>query len=789
MAEADSSKVFAHSREGSAPDEWQLLDDHLRNVAELASQFAAAFGYGSWGRALGLLHDAGKINPAFQRRLRGSKEMVDHGAPGALEALSRYGGALGDANGCLLAFAIAGHHGGMPNGMKSDDGGRTPLLKRLNGDGFDDVARAFMGYARRSGIKLPDSNELEPTPLEELATSGDISTARSRGVFSASVFARMIFSCLVDADYLDTERFMVPSEAAARGCASTRQSIVELSSALDLHMDTMAAAAIPSRVNEMRAEVLRECRDAANNKQGIYTLTVPTGGGKTLSSLSFALRHAVANGMDRIIYAIPYTSIVEQTAAVFRSVFGDDCVLEHHSNYDFDAIEDDEKRLSARLAVQNWDAPLIVTTNVQLFESLFSNKPGKCRKLHNIANSVIVLDEAQTLPDSLLTVTLAMLEELAADYNVTVLLCTATQPALDGFWPFGTRPCEIVSCQGELDAVFGGRYKFVVDGGIREDELVDVLSDCHQALCVFGTKKKTRVVFQDVARRMGVTEGNAACEFGIFHLSTNMTPLHRSEVLDRIRQRLVSGERCVVISTQLVEAGVDIDFPVVYREMAGVDSLVQAAGRCNREGRLSQGIVHVFEIADEVQIGLASARYDASWLGSMKSITRRLIDAHGGTLDVSMSKEFFECRYGVATDAGLDAEGLYRDLVSSALLESRPVFGTLDFERYANMYRIIEDDTVPVFVPWGEKGRELLRELNDACSRGVPASAFAIKLQRSSVGVAPWRLKELVKAGAVDDKTYAPIFVHAMQHDCIEAYSSAVGLLEPEEGKPMTLIC
>lgn len=789
MTATGSTPVYAHSREGSDPSGWQTLNEHLCNVADLASRFAAAFGYENWGRTLGLFHDAGKINPAFQRRLFGSKEPVDHGAPGAKAALSRYISALGDANGCLLAFPIAGHHGGMPNGLKSGDGERTPLGRRLSEDGVEDVVRAFLDYAECTGITFPDSSELEPMPLEKLALSGDIATAQTRGIFSASVFSRMLFSCLVDADYIDTERYMAPDVAAARGNVSKCQSIAELSNLLDRHMDGIMASAVQSMVNKTRAEVLEECRAAARGRRGIYTLTVPTGGGKTLFSLSFAFRHAAANGMDRVIYAIPYTSIVEQTARVFREVLGDVNVLEHHSNYDFDLIEDDEERLAARLAVQNWDAPLIVTTNVQLFESLFSNKPGKCRKLHNIANSVIVLDEAQTLPDGLLTVTLAMLEELAADYNVTVLLCTATQPALDGLWPFGTCPREIISCQDNLDTALGGRVRFEVDGGIRGDELVDALSTSHQVLCILGTKKKARVIFEDVVRRMGVAETDAAAEHGIFHLSANMTPLHRSEILDSVRRRLVSGNRCIVISTQLVEAGVDIDFPVVYREMAGADSLVQAAGRCNREGRLDQGIVHLFEISDEFENGLSSKRYDVSWLGRMKTISKRLIEAHGGAFDAAMSKEFFECRYGTATAAGLDVEGLYGDMVSSALLEARPVFGALDFERYADKYRIIEDDTVPVFVPWGEKGRLLLKELADACSRGVPAAAFAVKLQQSSVGVAPWRLAELVRAGVVDADTYAPIYVHAMQHDCQETYSNAIGLLEPEEGRPMTLVC
>lgn len=789
VSESESQAIFAHSKEGCEPDEWQLLEDHLRNVADRAAEFAASFGYENWGRALGLLHDAGKVNLAFQRRLHGSGERVDHSAPGAWEAMHRYRSQLEDANGCLLAFAIAGHHGGMPNGIRAGFEGRTPLASRLSKEGVEKAAREFMDYAARVGLRLPESSALEPLPLEELAIAGETSdTALARGIFSSSTCARMLFSCMVDADYLDTEWFMTPGAAAIRDGVA-RDGISELSRRLDRHMEAVQASAVPSKVNEMRSEVLEACRSAAGWVPGIYTLTVPTGGGKTLASLSFALRHAMANGMSRVIYAIPYTSIVEQNAQVFRSALGDNNVLEHHSNYDFDVATDEERKLSERLAIQNWNAPLVVTTNVQLFESLFSNKPSKCRKLHNIANSVIVLDEAQMLPDNLLTVTLAMLEELVADFNVTVLLCTATQPALEGYWPFGAHPREIVSFQDELSAVLGGRTKFAVEGKVGEKDLVDALVSSCQSLCIVGTKKKARAIFEDVAARADADDLEGAVAAGVFHLSANMTPLHRSEVLAEVRRRLTEGERCIVISTQLIEAGVDVDFPVVYREMAGIDSLIQAAGRCNREGRLREGTVHVFEISDEVSLGLASERFDTSWLGQMKSLARQIIGDRGNTLDSSMSKEFFQARYRMATKQGLDAKGLYADMTSTSLLASAPVFGTLDYESYAERYRIIEDASVPVFVPWGEKGEELLTALRDGCSRGVPASAFASKLQQSSISVARWRFAELEKLGVVDSKTYAPINVLALQHDCKETYSDVVGLLDPEEGKPMDLIC
>ena len=777
--------LYAHTKEGAEENEWQLLEEHLRNVADRAASFAAAFGYENWGRALGFLHDAGKVNPAFQRRLRGSGEHVDHSTPGAWEALSRYRSELGDANGRLLAFALVGHHGGIPNGVHGE---RTPLNSRLGKDGVGGTARGFEDYATSIDISLPGDDSLEPIPFERLALRGERDIAMSRGIFSTSVLVRMLFSCLVDADYLDTEQFVTPDVSMARK-GLQRDSIATLSQKLDAYMESLQSSVTPSRVNDMRTMVLKDCRSATKWAHGIYTLTVPTGGGKTLASLSFALRHAAANNMKRVIYAIPFTSIVEQNAQVFRSVLGDNNVLEHHSNYDFDAVDNDERKLAERLAVQNWDAPLVVTTNVQLLESLFSNKPSKCRKLHNIANSVIVLDEAQMLPDNLLKVSLAMFEELAADFNVTVVLCTATQPALEGLWPFGTSPREIASHQDELLSVFGHRARFMVEGSLKEGELVEALAASKRVLCVVGTKKKARVIFEDVVSRVREEEPCDCDNLGVFHLSANMTPLHRSEILAEIRQRLTAEEQCIVISTQLIEAGVDVDFPAVYREMAGIDSLIQAAGRCNREGRLPEGIVHVFEISDEEDLGLSSKRLDRSWLGQMRGIARCIVEKHGNTLDLSMSKEFFESRYGAATDSGLDAEGLYAAMTSASLPFGNPIFGTLSFEDYADKYRIIEDVSVPVFIPWGEKGAELLDELRKACARGVPASAFISKLQRSSVGISPWRFTELEQSGAIDSTTYSPVNVLSLEHDWCQTYSNDIGLLETEEGSPMSLIC
>lgn len=791
-----SDIIYAHSLENEGPESWQTLAEHLGNVASMSAEFADSFGYRHWGYAIGILHDAGKVDPAFQRRLVDSHApSFDHAAMGAVLAQTRY---EKKAYG-VMPFVIAGHHGGMPNGIEADEsvpgGGRPPLRTRLK---RADIARDEGPYAavlESAGLALPTLQELEPLfpeqDVEELVSCPNKRVCNHMN-FSVSVRARMLYSCLVDADYLDTERFVTPQLAEARE-SQMRSSLAELSVRLDNYMEELATSAVVSSVNKGRARVLSDCREAAKLPPGIFKLTVPTGGGKTLASLSFALRHAVVNNLQRVIYAIPFTSIVEQTADVFRKVLGDENVLEHHSNYDFDALNNGERALRERLAIQNWDAPVIVTTNVQLLESLFSNKPSRCRKLHNIANSVIVLDEAQTLPNQLLTVSLAMLEELVRNYGVTVVMCTATQPEVDELWPFGDTTHEIVNDQEGLSKYFKARTEFVVEKNAREEELALRLAGLGQVLCIVDTKAKARDLYQDVVSRcrdLGTVTGDKPYEEGIFHLSANMTPYHRSLWITEIKRRLAeTGERCVVIATQLVEAGVDVDFPVVWREMAGLDSLVQAAGRCNREGRNEDvGVVHVFDFEeDDPTSAFRPLGLGAGWLRQTADITRDLVKQHGGTLSADMVEEYFEQLYKRGGEPARDATGLYEDLCSGYLADSR--FTTLEFETYAKKYQIIDKDEVPIFVPWGAEGERLRSELVAFCAAGNPPSAMARKLQRFSVGIPCWLLKKYCEQGLVDAKTYAPIYVLCQEENCEKQYDDETGLLEVGKGVPDVLVC
>ncbi|MEG1425905.1 MAG: CRISPR-associated helicase Cas3' [Raoultibacter sp.] len=773
-----SMEYYAHSNDSDNRATWQTLQDHLVNVSELAAGFAAEFGQEDAGRALGLLHDVGKRCPAFLRRLEGSAEHVDHSTAGAKIAVARYG----DTAGSFLSYSLCGHHGGMPNGIKRTQASRkgslshslTPLRDRLakSVDGVDDMAE----FA--STLSLPSVQQADFV-RDKSKYSAKASGAHM--VFSFYLLEKFLYSTLVDADYLDTEKYATPEQAMLR--ERPRPTLASLNAALRDRMESLMNGAAKERaVNIARRSIYEDCLDSAGQSTDLFTLTVPTGGGKTLSSLAFALKHALANGQKRIIYVAPFTTIIEQTARVFKKIFGEDAVLEHHSNYAFDDLSDDDSKLACRLAVQNWDAPIVVTTNVQLFESIYANRPGKSRKLHNIVNSVIVLDEAQTLPDELLLPTLAALEELAWGYSTSVVLCTATQPTLNDHWPFGSNPKEIVKRTEGFDEAFKNRVDFEVLGDVEEEDLVSRIIDHDQALCIVGTKKEARSLYDAVLQRereAGVvaSENERPFDSGIFHLSAFMTPEHRTEMLDAIRTRLdpspegVPLQRCIVISTQLVEAGVDLDFPVVFREMAGLDSVMQAAGRCNREGRLPCATVHVFDYCID-----SKRQKTLGWLEKMKDIGRAVLEQNEGVLDDDAVARFFARRYQAER---LDAKGIFKELSSLDIVQSQ--FKCFSFEQYAIDYQLIEDDAVAVFVPRSQEGRKLRDQLLAA---DVPAK-LANRLRRHCVSVPRW-LIDRFDDDAID--FLEPFYLLKIDDGCRSFYREDVGLLLPGEEEWKDLI-
>jgi CRISPR-associated endonuclease/helicase Cas3 len=560
--ETEDTMAIAHRR----PEGGTLhgLRDHLTATAERAAAFAEAWGATEAARLCGLWHDLGKYAVEFQEMIRNvdadahvetapydGRRRIDHSSAGAQHAVERFG-----RFGRLLAYAIAGHHAGLPDWI--GEGGRTGLKDRL-----DD-----RGHFRRAASVNPPSDILDaPAPNSGLPRGAD-----------PSLWVRMLASALFDADFLDTENFFASDKGQAR---TGWQPIPDLLERLDGHLHRFDDVP-PSRVNEVRREVLTACRVAADRPPGLYSLTVPTGGGKTFASLAFALRHARKHGLSRVIYAVPFTSIIEQTAGEFRKALGDsgDAVLEHHS-----AMEPVPERETARsrLAAENWDAPIVVTTTVQLFESLFANRASRVRKLHNIARSVIVIDEAQALPPAVLRPIVAAIDQLVRHYGVTVVLCTATQPALGAVFKELCTPTEIMPSPSvlfeQLDRV---TIELPIHGIHRKwEEISAWMMAADQGLTIVNTRRDAFTLHSLLPK-------------GAVHLSTFQCPAHRSLLLEDAKSRLRRGESVRVVSTSLIEAGVDIDFPIVLRAMAGLDSLAQAAGRCNREGRLDKGRFVVF---------------------------------------------------------------------------------------------------------------------------------------------------------------------------------------------------
>jgi CRISPR-associated endonuclease/helicase Cas3 len=742
---------YAHSTDQADKSDWQLLRDHLVSVATLSAQRGAKFGAGGAATLAGLLHDLGKYTAAFQRRLEGGAS-VDHATAGAYEVGQFAGVDPGMAE--LISYAIAGHHGGLPDKL-----GGGSLKERL------DRPRPELSALWQTEIGLQTKNLLPAFRWR-----------RDRAGFQLGLLGRMIFSCLVDADFRDTEAFYasVNGQAVDRSWPALPDIIAGLVARLDTHLAELGARSPASDVNRLRAEVLAHVRSLAARQPGVFTLTVPTGGGKTLASLAFALEHARRHGLDRVVYAIPFTSVIDQTAQIFRTVLGEDVVLEHHSAIeepsaaDEDSFRAKERANKLRLAMEDWAAPVVVTTNVQLFESLFAHRPSRCRKLHNLARSVVVLDEAQTIPLPLLRPCVAALDELARNYGTSIVLCTATQPALrvvDGFkGGFDIGPAEELAPEPDRLATALKRVNICRAGEMTDGDVVAALGAAPQALVIVNSRAHALALYR-TATQAGLD--------GLVHLTARQYAEHRRRILAEVRERLRHGETCRLIATSLVEAGVDLDFPRVWRAEAGLEQILQAAGRCNREGRraIEASVVTVFRPAEaKSPRELAQLAADFARIAPQHDDLHALSAIHAYFSEVYWRKG--EERLDMIRIRGSDGETRQASVIGAFTVD---ITGTdFAYRTVGENFRLIESGLAPVIVARDEAAREVLAELAGPDSH---AGRVARKLQRFVVQVPPRARTVLTTNGHVqfvEPNRFGDQFAVLMSNSL---YSDDAGLL------------
>ncbi len=724
-------KFWAHSDRTGLPPEapganWQPLREHLVNVANLAERLAqhAAPGYAHFqelAKWSGLLHDYGKYTDCFQRRIVTGKGKCPHAIHGAAMA---FGGSAADPIGLRaphIGFAIAGHHAGMPD---------RDVLK----DRADKSRAEAVELLERASRDLPEVGSLLRAGAPVLEKVGE----------RFDLFTRMLFSCLVDADRLDT---------AGRAIAQEPLRAAERLEALLRHVSQLTGGS--DQVRAERKEVLEDCLAAAAFPERLLSLSVPTGGGKTLAAMAFALKRAALDPEQyrRIIVVIPYLSIIEQNAEVYARIFGNEAILEHHSG-SFERLQERDTQHFApqgegedvyqqdgkRPETENWDAPLIVTTSVRFFESLFSNHPSDLRRVHNIARSIVILDEVQVLPRPLLGPLLDVMEELSKDWGCTFVMSTATKPAFekpeeagakDLRWARGTVR-EIVRDPAELHRRL---RRVAIDWRIREavdwPEVAGWMLGERQALCVVNVRDHAAKLFEQLREARGEDPS-------LFHLSTRMCPAHRLDVIAAIRKRLQDGAPCLVVSTQLIEAGVDLDFPVAFRALGPLDSIVQVAGRADREGTLTDslgapgGRLIVFKPVDH--------RMPPNEYSHAAGVTEALAASRSiQPDDLEAMASFFERYYGEA-DLG------------SKLVELRK---GAKFAALSDAFEMISSRTQDVFVPYGD-GKRFIDELYAV---GVLTGELRRKLQRYQVGLPPWEFQEAKRAGVTELRPESNVWI------------------------------
>jgi len=706
-------KVLAHVRQ-DASQNWIIhdLNDHLRDVAKIAKKSARHFSCEDWMEAVALLHDLGKGSEAFQNKIKlksgfdpeahikDGDGQAPHSTHGAAWACNEWGPHIGK----VLAYLIAGHHGGLPDWTHTIGTGGS-LEYRLKSS---EIAKL---------TKISDELTTELTKNVKMPVAvPEFIFKRKYAHFH--LWIRILYSCLVDADFLDTERFMDPEKFDHRGKHS---SVTDLKKLFDAHMNSLTEGSARTLVNRIRSDILFQCRMQADKEPGLFSLTVPTGGGKTLSSMAFALDHAVRHNKNRIIMVIPYTSIIEQTSKIYKEIFHDKNVIEHHSS-----LDPEKETLQSRLSTENWDAPIIVTTSVQFFESLFAAKSSACRKLHNIVNSVVIIDEVQMLPTDYLKPVLYSIKGLTSYFNISMVLCTATQPAITSeifqkengeyFSILEKEKCrEIMAAPGPEELANQlQRVEVEQMGQFPEWRLVaEELEKYDQVLCIVNTRKDCRELYEQMPETT-------------IHLSANMCGQHRSDCIEQIKETLDAKQPVRVVSTQLVEAGVDFDFPVVFRAMAGFDSIAQAAGRCNREGKLKNdegnpinGKVFVFDPPKPAPPGLLRK-------GAQAGTTILSVDTEGcKNLQPQTFTKYFKLYFSSLNS--FDKQNMEELLVKDASEFN------FQFRTAAQKFNLIDDQRQVSVVIWYEK--EIIQKMIETLRYRGPNRDLMRRLQRHTVSI------------------------------------------------------
>lgn len=744
---------------------WHLLREHLAEVGRLASLFGAETNWATEAKLAGLLHDLGKYADRFQQRLRGLDSGLDHWSQGAWMALSKH-------QSIAAALAIQGHHIGLQRGS-------TQELRKMQ---LESVAA---NHPQHLQLSDPDSDRLlRRAQADGLQFNAPTTTALQNGFAQAvatMLDVRLLFSCLVDADFLDTEaHFNGDAEGKRPRAAGPALDAQAALAALNHYMSgrIRAGTQADAQVREVRESLWRAAGEAAQSAPNVFTLTAPTGSGKTLAMLRFALEHAARNKLKRIVLAVPFLTVIEQTAREYRKVFADfpgNFVLEHHSlaglgeeSEQRDAEGSQERQ--RRLLAENWDASIVLTTNVQLLESLFSNRPSSCRKLHSLMECVILFDEAQSLPQHLAVPTLAALSHLSATYRSSVVFATATQPAFDTLHEAvtkhaasGWKPVEVVPEHAQMfETLKRVDVAWPKPGEKRTwADLAAKIRATDQALVVVNLKRHALALLEALRD-----------EPDVFHLSTNLCAEHRRAVLDKVRARLGAGQACRLISTQCVEAGVDVDFPKVYRALAPLEAIAQAAGRCNREGRINAqgqlGKVIVFEPEED---GGWQRCYPTHAYYQATEVTRTML-ALQGDLDINdpaIFQAYYRRLYNLSDPASQNAE----------LTEA---IQALDFIEVARGYRLIDQDAIQVLVPWADRRDDFQALRGEAEESGISggwmrrAQGLAVSVYRPRGGLPAWAIPaKLKRRGKADGGVSDEWFILEGDH-----YDDILGLKPPE---------